>query len=136
MGRVADLEGDPEVNGSKLLNSMLHYMLTLVMIPTQRKFDEQGTEVDIAIPDMKTVRSSPRDALLICIPALHENREAHAKTVAGMHPEKENVWYVGEGGSSGRTYSASDGSVNRIIDDINAFFKERKAPRFRFVGSN
>ena len=57
--KVGNLEGDSNVNIGKLLTSLLHYLLTLVLIPSQRKISKNDIDIDIVIPNLKTLETKP-----------------------------------------------------------------------------
>lgn len=72
-----------------LATATLHYILTVSLIPSQRKIDCRGIAVDIAIPDLKTLMTDPRQALIIQI--------INHKTVPDMsslQPYKKNIWLI------------------------------------------
>jgi len=43
-----------------LATGLLHYMLTNAMLTSQRKVEHQGVEIDIVIPDLKTLEKDPK----------------------------------------------------------------------------
>ena len=51
-----------------LATGLLHYLLTNALITSQRKIEYQGIELDIVIPNIKTLEKDPKKTLLICIP--------------------------------------------------------------------
>ena len=51
-----------------LATGLLHYLLTNALITSQRKIDYQGIEIDIVVPDIKTLEKDQKKSLLICIP--------------------------------------------------------------------
>ena len=82
---------------SKLLTSLLHYLLTIVLIPSQRKITVNNIDIDIVIPNLKTLETKPEESILICIPDIHElNIEKQIQLMYKIQPIKENIWYVTE----------------------------------------
>ena len=121
-----------EEDTAGLLTALLHYLLALAMIPSQRKVCRNGTEVDIVIPSLKTLELRPKDAILICIPGIRMmNVEEQAKLAESIQPEGGNIWYVSEEPSERRTYAIRDKSIHRIMDDIGSFLASRKTGPFR-----
>ncbi len=79
-----------------LATVLLHYLLTCAQITSQRKIEYDKKEIDIVIPDIKTLEGDPKKTLLICIPKssdLKTINEEIAKMEA-IQPEKENIWMV------------------------------------------
>ena len=60
--------GEKDESVGVLATGLLHYLLTNALINTQRKVEYQGIEIDIVIPDIKTLEIDPKKTLLICIP--------------------------------------------------------------------
>ena len=131
--KVGNLEGDSNVNIGKLLTSLLHYLLTLILIPSQRKISKNDIDIDIVIPNLKTLETKPEEAILICIPSIHEmETQKQVKMMEEIQPIKENIWYVTENNLDSKTYSIKDNTISKIIDDINKFLSLRKTTQFRF----
>ena len=65
---VNNLGGDPTENYETFAESLMHYMLTNVLIPSQRKITLNQIEIDIVIPDARTLGLSKNDALIILFP--------------------------------------------------------------------
>lgn len=51
-----------------LATGLLHYLLTSALISSQRKIKYGNQEIDIVIPDIKTLQKDPKKSLIICIP--------------------------------------------------------------------
>ena len=60
--------GNKDESIGVLATGLLHYLLTNALITSQRKIDHNGIELDIIIPDVKTLEKDPKKTLLICIP--------------------------------------------------------------------
>jgi len=79
-----------------LATGILHYMLTNSMLTSQRKVTYQGVEIDIVIPDLKTLEKDPKKTLLIYI-AKTLNKNIIKEKLAQLHniqPENNNIWIV------------------------------------------
>ena len=60
--------------------SLMHYLLTIAMIPSQRKILHKEIEIDIVIPDLRTLQSNPKDSLIIFFPK-SKDKEFHKKRI-------------------------------------------------------
>ena len=93
--KVALMESKEESLGV-LATGILHYMLTNAMLTSQRKVEHNGIEIDIVIPDLKTLEKDPKKTLIICIPkTLDKNRiQEKLEQLQKIQPEKQNIWLV------------------------------------------
>ena len=57
----------PDTSGT-VAEGLLHYMLTVSMIPSQRKTLFQSVEIDVAVPDTRTLGVSPQDVTVVLFP--------------------------------------------------------------------
>jgi len=111
---------------------LMHYLLTVSLIPSQRKISKNNVEIDIVIPDILTLNSSPKDSLIILFPK-SKNENLIKKRISELEtiqPIKENIWVVLDHNliSNYRTYliQNEDNTLNKILDDINKFNSSRK----------
>lgn len=129
------MDGGPtsSTGTATLLTGLLHYMLTARMISSQRKINKGYTEIDIAIPSLKVLEADPRKALLICIPSARDlPLEDQASQARRIQPVPENLWYVTEElPPEGRRYAEGDGTIHRIICDIEEFLASTGSSRLR-----
>ena len=121
--------------------SLMHYFLALAVIPSQRKISQKDVEIDIVIPDLRTLKSNPKDSLIIVFPKSN-NKNLIKKRILDLeiiHRVKENIWIVSNEDLefTNRTYLIKDGknSFNEILDDINEFYSSRKQSKLKFVKS-
>ena len=79
-----------------LATGLLHFLLTNALLTSQRKIQYNGIEIDIVIPDLKTLEKDPKKTLLICIPKTSKKKEIEQKLMElyKIQPEKQNVWLV------------------------------------------
>ncbi len=79
-----------------LATSMLHYILTATLIPSQRKIKHQGVDLDIVIPDTQTLSQDPKRSLVICIPMSSDADVIHSKIleIESINPTPNNIWVV------------------------------------------
>ncbi len=123
-----------------LATGILHYVLTRAMIPSQRKVEFRGAEIDVVVPDLKTLGADPGRALVLFIPADRDRGAAAGRMelLRRAQPEARNIWAVlpGDMGLGCRTYvvSADGGSFRGIADDIARFAAEHGHGGFRILG--
>ena len=79
-----------------LATAMLHYLLTCALVPSQRKVELGGVDLDIVIPDLKTLRSDAKRALVICIPKTLDAASIKEKIadLQKIQPHKDNILLV------------------------------------------
>ena len=51
--KILHIPGDSDENFGILAESLMHYLLTISLIPSQRKVSRDNVEVDIGIPERK-----------------------------------------------------------------------------------
>jgi hypothetical protein len=121
--------------------SLMHYFLTLAIIPSQRKISYKNIEIDIVIPDLRTLQSNPNDSLIIAFPKSRDKKliKKRILDLEKIHAVKENIWLVLNENFEfkNRTYLINNGinSLNKILDDINEFYSSRKQSKFKFIKS-
>lgn len=133
---AAALGGDRRARVAEALTSLLHYLLAAAAVPSQRKVEAGGTTVDVAIPDARALLSSPRDAVLVCVPGARPEpaRELDA-AMAALQPHPDNLWYVTEGAAPGRAYSVGGGTFGGLVFDAAEFAASRWPRRLSALGS-
>ena len=95
-------------------------MLTIVLIPSQRKIQKDAIDIDIVVPNLKTLETNPKNAILICIPEIHEYTiESQIKEMNSLQPNRENIWYVTEKNIKEKTYSINNQTFWKIINEIS-----------------
>ena len=79
-----------------LATGILHYLLTNALLSSQRKVDHQGMELDIVIPDIRTLEKDAKMSLLILIPKSSDKKIIDEKIsqLRKIQPTKENIWAV------------------------------------------
>ena len=119
----------------------MHYLLTMSLIPSQRKVSQNNVEIDIIIPDLKTLNLNPKDAIIIYFPKIgNEERIKHGiLKLEKIQPVKENIWLVllSDLQIKNKTYHTdnNDGSFTKILDDITEFLSSRKQSKFKIIKS-
>lgn len=127
------LDGDKTENYETFAESLMHYILTNSLIASQRKITVDGVEIDIVIPDIRTLKSSNKDAIIILFPKTDDEKSIRARLdeIHTVQPAKENIWLVQRKslGLPYRTYEiGSSQTFAGIIDDI----KKSNKPQSKF----
>ncbi len=121
--------------------SLMHYLLTLSLISSQRKIIENDVEIDIVLPDLKTLSSNPNDSLVIFFPKSNDKNfiQKRIQDLEKIQQVKENIWIVmlEDLGFRNKTYQIRnfDDSFIHILNDINAFFSSKKKNKFKIMKS-
>ena len=122
-----------------LATGLLHYLLTNSLITSQRKLEHDGNELDIVIPDIKTLEKDPKKTLLICIPKSSEIKiiEEKIAQLEKIQPEKENIWLVLSEHiqTNKKTFvlSKENNSFSKIIFEIAQFINVGGANKFKIL---
>ena len=118
---------------------LLHYLLTNALITSQRKLEYNNTEIDIIIPDLKTLEKDPKKTLIICIPK-SSNKKIIDEKIAELEkiqPEKDNIWIVlSEKIQSNKklfVLSKENNTFAKIIFEILQFSKVGDTNKFKIL---
>ena len=131
--------GEKDESVGILATGLLHYLLTNALINSQRKVEYQGTEIDIVIPNIKTLEIDPKKTLLICIPK-SSNKDIIEEKISQLEkfqPEKENIWVVlSENITIGKksfVLSKENNSFSKIIFEIAQFTNVSGTNKFKIL---
>jgi hypothetical protein len=122
-----------------LVTGVLHYMLTNAMLASQRKVEYQGVEIDIVIPDLKTLEKDPKKSLIIYIPKTLDKNSIKEKLeqLQKIQPEEQNIWLVltQDLGFENKTYviQKEESSFSSIIYDIAQFVNLQGENKFKIL---
>ena len=135
--KVALME-DKEESLGVLATGILHYMLTNAMLTSQRKVEYQGIEIDIVIPDLKTLEKDPKKTLIILVPKTLDKKIIQQKLeeLQKVQPEKQNIWLVlTQDLGFGNTYviEKEKSSFSNIIFDIAQFVNVQGESKFKIL---
>jgi len=78
---------------SLLCESFLHFLLTTTSLPSQRKIMLNELEIDLVIPDIKTLYKDPKKTLIIKFDKNSSTSE-YIKKLEKIQKNKENIWLV------------------------------------------
>ena len=122
-----------------LATGILHYMLTNSMIVSQRKIEKNGVEIDIVIPDLKTLDKDPKKTLIIYIPKTLDKKiiQERLGQLKRVQPETQNIWLVltQDLGFDCKTYviQKDKSSFSKIIFDIAQFVNVQEHNKFKIL---
>lgn len=134
--KITKLDGDKHENFGAFAESLLHYLLTNALIPSQRKITIKDTEIDIVIPDSRTLGSAPKDSLVLYFAKtnnIHTITESIAR-LENIQPHKDNIRIVAKTKLAipYKIYDIDDASnFATILDDIDGFLASRPQSKFR-----
>jgi len=131
--------GEKDESIGILATGLLHFLLTNALLTSQRKIEYNGIEIDIVIPDLKTLGKDPKRTLLICIPKTSNKKEIERKLMElyKIQPEKQNVWLVlsQKLDFENRSYiiEKEDQTFSKIIFDIAQFVNVHGQNKFKIL---
>ena len=107
-----------------LCEALLHFMLTASVLPSERKVNWKGSQLDLVVPSLKMLSSSPEKSLVIQI--IKRNAElTKIKYANSVQPHHANIWLVSakrvDAGHKNYCIESNELPYSRIILDINAF---------------
>jgi hypothetical protein len=111
-----------------LCEALLHFMLTASLLPSERKVNWKGAELDLVVPSLKMLSKSPEKALVIQI--IKGNGDlTKIKHAQSVQPHDGNIWIVSAKRLEVDHKNYYLGSIqfpySRIILDINAFLARK-----------
>ena len=133
------LMGKKEKAVGILATGILHYLLTNALLNSQRKVDYQGLELDIVIPDIRTLEKDPEMTLLILIPKSSDKKIIDEKItqLKKIQPIKENIWAVLSEDIAidckSFVLSKENDSFSKIIFEIAQFSNVGKSNKFKIL---
>ena len=122
-----------------LATGILHYLLTNALLTSQRKVEYQGVELDIVVPDVKTLEKDPKMTLIILIPESSDKKIIDKKIsqLKEIQPVKQNIWTVLseeiELDSKSFILSKENNSFSEIIFKIAQFSNVGKSNKFKIL---
>lgn len=132
-----------KIGGSKpetrvaLAEGLMHYMLTVALIPSQRKTSFDSIDIDVAVPDTKTLASSPEDVVIIYFPKTDKLQaiKEHVDKLRKIQPKSENIWLVTDKpvSTGAKTYALNSDQFTfaNIINDLIGFSSNKKQSRLK-----
>ena len=131
--------GEKDESVGILATGLLHYLLTNALITSQRKVEYDGNELDIVVPDVKTLEKDPKKTLLICIPKSSDQKivEEKISQLENIQSVKENIWVVlsenMELNKKTFVLSKENNTFSKIIFEIAQFSNVGGANKFKIL---
>ncbi len=131
--------GEKEESLGILATGLLHYLLTNALVSSQRKIEYGGVQIDIIIPNLKTLKIDPKKTLIICIPKTTDKNiiEQKLNQLQKIQPVKDNIWLVTTKklNFQNRTYviEQKHASFSKIIYDIAQFVNVQSHNTFKIL---
>ena len=132
------IEGEKPVKTISFAEGLVHYLLTVALIPSQRKVTFAEVSIDVVIPDISTLSSMPENALVIAFPKTNDPATLKKRftELTKIQPHKENIWFVLENELplEVKTYKVDNSEKEpfmNIINDIIWFTSSRKQSKLK-----
>ncbi|MGI0027755.1 MAG: hypothetical protein ACREAD_07950 [Nitrosopumilaceae archaeon] len=132
------IEGKKSEKTISFAEGLIHYLLTVALIPSQRKIKVASVDVDIVIPDISTLSSMPENVLVIAFPKTNDlvSIKNRVTELTKIQPHKENIWFVLENELplEVKTYKVDNSEKEpfaNIINDIIWFTSSRKQSKLK-----
>jgi len=132
------LEGNKSENLISLAESFIHYLLTVALIPSQRKIAHASIEIDVVIPDVTTLASCPQDAIIVTFPKTNNHQFIQKRVIelAKIQPHRDNIWFVLENALplEARIYIINQNEkthFTNIINDMISFLSNKKQSKLK-----
>jgi len=115
---------------------LMHYLLTITMIPSKRKTTFQSVDIDIAVPDTITLGTSPQDVVMISFPKTNDVNiiKSQIENMKKIQPNTNNIWMILEEDVQYgvKTYTLQ-GSMTfaNIINDLIGFTSNKKQSKLK-----
>lgn len=134
--KIALLDGEKYEIVGTFAESMMHYLLTNSLIPSQRKITVKDVEIDVIIPDLRTLNATPKDALVLYFAKTDDVSiiSKHIEEIQEVQPAIENIWVISKSKPriSFKTYVVENRSnFAKILDDISSFLLSKPQSKFR-----
>jgi hypothetical protein len=138
IGRLipAEVSSDHDEVIGILSEAVLHFMLTISTLPSERKTRLNGELViDVVIPNLRILKINPSKSIIVQF--IKEGQDLNkVSKLQLMLPNNENIWLVFNKQltvTKYKTYSIFPDSFSNIIVDIHNFLKQSGDKSLRFV---
>jgi len=135
---------DNEMAIKTLGEALLHFMLTVCSIPSERKIHvKENLTVDVIIPNLRGLKKEPERSIIIQF----IKDDAHLSNVSRLEflqPNYENIWLIYVRSPLPSKYTTycllyneakfqNNNNYSNIIIDINKFLRETGDTSFKFI---
>jgi hypothetical protein len=132
---------DEDITIATLCEVLLHFMLTICTLPSERKIRVKNDVIlDVIIPNLQSLKIKPDKSIIIQV--IKDKMMDLNKTsqLEFLQPNHENIWLISAKPLSATKYTTytvfpNSGLHNysNIIIDIDDFLKETGDKSFRFI---
>jgi len=103
-----------------LCEALLHFMLTISILPSMRKVAFNGTILDIVIPNLRVLKNSAENSVVIVFSKGSENMmQEKISHIRRFQPNEKNLWIVSE-------KPLSLPCINYVLDQKDILSEEKK----------
>jgi len=138
IGRLVsfELNSDHDRITGTLGEALLHFMLTISTLPSERKIRINSELVlDVVIPNLRILKTNPSKSIIVQF--IKEGKELEKiSKLQFIQPNAENIWVVFHKPltvTKYKTYSIIPDSFSNIIVDIHNFLNQSGDKTLRFV---
>lgn len=135
--KINELKINDDEKMSIFVTVMMHYFLTSLLLPSQRKIVHNGIEIDIVVPNLKKLKDEQNRALIIDIPTnqTHTSLEKRLKNLQRIQSVKENIWFLlyEKKNLNCRTFSIKEKTFFDIINEIKKFTKTHNSNQLKIL---
>ena len=137
MPKLDRFSGNKSEICTSFAEGLIHYMLSVALIPSQRKTLLHSVEIDVVIPDTKTLASSPMDSVVISFPKTNEleSINEHVKKLKEIQPNSENIWIVLDKqvpiDAKVYAFDKDHFTFGNIINDLISFSSNKKQSKLK-----
>lgn len=133
---ISKIEGNKTDTLVTFAEGLLHYLLTIAMIPSQRKTVFQLVEIDIAVPDTRTLAIDPKEVILIFFPKTSDVDfiKSQIEKLNQIQPNSNNIWVILENNISinAKIYTLKNSmTFVNIINDLISFSSDKKQSKLK-----
>ena len=129
---VKRLGSDYDENIILLSESLTHYLLTEMLIPSQRKITIKNIDVDIVIPNSKELESNSGNSIILYFAKTNKTEIINNKLneLKKIQPNNQNIWVIGKNDLPipNRIYSIikNEKSFESLFTDLKNLVIEKK----------
>jgi hypothetical protein len=129
------LNADYDGTIATVSEALLHLMLTICTLPSERKIKvENDLVLDVVIPSLQSLKLRPDKSIIVQI-IKDKTGLNRISQLEFLQPNNKNIWLISTKPLSTKytTYTVSPDEYSNIIIDINNFLKETGDKSFRFI---
>jgi hypothetical protein len=124
--------------------ALLHFMLTVCAIPSERKIHvKENLTVDVIIPNLRGLKKGPERSIIIQF-IKDDTQLSNVSGLGFLQPNYENIWLIYVRPPLASKYTTycllhndaklhNSNNYSNIIVDINKFLGERGDNSFKFI---